>query len=98
MTPIPPIAPTSGVMQTVSPSNATHSSTSFAQMLENGLDKINQNMLSADAKVRAFILDDSIPVHQVTFALDQARASLELALQVRTRLLEGYQQFMNMQL
>ena len=71
---------------------------SFAQMLTDGIDKVNQSALNADKMVRAFTLDDSVPVHQVTFALDQARSSLELALQVRTRLLEGYQQLMNMQL
>jgi flagellar hook-basal body complex protein FliE len=34
----------------------------------------------------------------VTFALEQARLSLELMLQVRSRLVEGYQQIMGMQL
>ena len=73
-------------------------SVSFGQMLVNGLEGTNKKLLNADNMVRAFTLDDSVPVHQVMFALDQARASMELALQVRTRLLDGYQQLMNMQL
>jgi len=48
--------------------------------------------------VKAFALDDSIPVHQVTFALEEARLAVELAMQVRTRLLESYRELMNMQL
>jgi flagellar hook-basal body complex protein FliE len=73
-------------------------STSFAQMLTNGVENVNKKLLDADNMVRAFALDDSIPVHQVMFAVDQAKSSLELALQVRARLLDGYQQILNMQL
>jgi flagellar hook-basal body complex protein FliE len=72
--------------------------TSFSQMLLNGIDSVNQRAVNADAMVRAFALDDSIPVHQVTFALEQARLSLELMMQVRARLVEGYQRVMEMQL
>lgn len=73
-------------------------SVSFSQLLTNGVDRVNTDQLEAGKMVRAFTLDDSIPVHQVTYALEQARLSLELMLQVRSRLIEGYQQLMNMQL
>ena len=52
----------------------------------------------ADELVRQFALDDSVPVHQVTIALEEARLSIELATQVRTRLVETYRELMNMQL
>jgi len=71
---------------------------SFADMLENGVDAVSAKVNQADALARAFALDDSIPVHQVTYALEQARMSLELLTQMRSRLLDGYQQIMNMQL
>jgi flagellar hook-basal body complex protein FliE len=71
---------------------------SFAQVLMNGVDTVDRKVAAADAEVRAFALDDSVPLHQVTFALEDARLSLELMLQVRSRLVEGYQQIMNMQL
>ena len=72
--------------------------TSFADMLIGGLDGANARIAEADRLTQAFILDDSVPVHQVTFALEQAQLSMELMLQVRERLVEGYQQLMNMQL
>jgi flagellar hook-basal body complex protein FliE len=97
--PILPVTPVQGISAILPvPQLSAPPAVSFAQMLTNGIDKVNQSALNADKLVRAFTLDDSVPVHQVTFALDQARSSLELALQVRTRLLEGYQQLMNMQL
>lgn len=74
------------------------SANSFSSLLIHGIDGVNTKALQADEMVRAFVLDDSIPVHQVTFALEQARLSLELMMQVRGRMVEAYQQFMNMQL
>jgi flagellar hook-basal body complex protein FliE len=71
---------------------------SFSKLFSDGVENVNTNMLQADKMVRAFALDDSIPVHQVTFALEQARQSLDLMVQVRNRLVEGYQQLMNMQI
>ena len=58
----------------------------FSSLL-NGLEGVSAKINEADNMVRAFALDDSIPVHQVTFALEQARLSLEMMLQVRNRLL-----------
>ena len=71
---------------------------SFAQMLSGGVESVNQKLLQADAAATAFALDDSVPLHQVTYALEQARLSFELMLQVRARLVEGYQELMRMQL
>ncbi len=72
--------------------------TSFAHLLLVGVDQVEQKQATADAAVQAFALDDSIPVHQVTWALEEARLSVELMMQVRTRLLEGYQELLRMQL
>lgn len=83
------------VMQTASRPQAYQS---FAQLLTDGVDQVSGKLADADAAVRAFALDDSIPVHQVTYALEEARLSVEMFLQVRSRLVEGYQQLMNMQL
>ena len=71
---------------------------SFASLLMNGIGAADAKVTAADEAVRAFALDDAVPLHQVTYALEQARLSMELMLQVRSRLLEGYQQLMNMQL
>jgi flagellar hook-basal body complex protein FliE len=70
----------------------------FSDLLADGLSGANAKALHAENMVRAFALDDSIPVHQVTFALEQARLQMELVMQIRGRLVEAYQQLMNMQL
>ncbi len=99
------VAGTAGVAPTAAlavspgqPVQGSGSATSFADLLSGGLRQIDQRVAGADALVRSFALDDNVPLHQVTFALEQARLSVELAMQVQTRLVEGYRQLMNMQL
>lgn len=70
----------------------------FMDILADGVGRAEAKVARANELANAFVLDDSIPVHQVTYALEEARLSLELALQVRTRLTEAYQQIMGMQL
>ncbi|HWA90278.1 MAG TPA: flagellar hook-basal body complex protein FliE [Rhizomicrobium sp.] len=95
--PLAPIAPI-GAPPMPEPALQAKPAASFGQMLLQGIDAANQKVIDANTQVRAFTLDDSVPVHQVTYALSQAQLSMELMLQVRSRMVEGYQQLMNMQL
>lgn len=76
---------------------AARPAVSFTQILSEGIDQTNGKLLEADRLTRAFALGEDIPVHQVTFALEEARLSFELMNQVRTRLLESYQEVLRMQ-
>ena len=80
------------------PMPSAASAPDFQSILSAGVEAIDQKVTTADGLVRQFAVDDSIPVHQVTIALEEARLSLELAMQVRTRLVEAYRELMNMQL
>ena len=73
-------------------------SQSFGDMLAQGLDMVENKVTAANELAREFAINDSIPIHQVTIALEEARLAVELAMQVRTRLVEGYREIMNMQL
>lgn len=70
----------------------------FADLLLQGVDKVNHQVLQAQSVASAFAVDDSIPVHQVTYALEQARLSTEFMLQVRAKLTDGLQELLRMQL
>lgn len=70
----------------------------FAQLLRTGMEMIDTRLADADTLVRRFALGDDVPMHQVTYALEEARLSVELAMQVRGRLLDGYRELMGMQL
>jgi flagellar hook-basal body complex protein FliE len=92
------LSPVQSLFAGAGPQAAATPGASFAQLLTDGLGNVSEKMAAADAQVKAFAIDDTIPLHQVTFALEEARMSLELMVQVRTRLLEAYQQIMQMQM
>jgi len=77
---------------------AAASGMSFSDMLLNGVGQVEQKLAAADKMAAAFAVDDSIPLHRVTYALEEARLSFELMLQVRARLVEAYQEVSRMQL
>lgn len=70
----------------------------FSSLLAQGVNAMDAKVAHADAMVSRFAIDDGLPVHQVTIALEEARLSVEFAMQVRQRLVEGYKELMNMQL
>jgi flagellar hook-basal body complex protein FliE len=70
----------------------------FSAMLMEGVQRVDTAVLRSEAVTQAFLVDDTVPVHQVMFALEQARLATELLVQVRSRLVEGYQELMRMQL
>ena len=99
LSPISLIAAVSGADPTaLTAPGRTARTQSFSSMIFDGIDNINHKMIEADKLTAAFVLDDSIPPHQVLFALDEARGSFEMLMQVRSRLVEGYQEIMRMQL
>ncbi len=73
-------------------------SASFADVMMTGLRGVDQKIATADKLVEQFAIDDTVPVHQVTMALAEAKLAVELAMQVRTRLVEGFRELMNTQL
>lgn len=84
-----------GVSATAGPTGGT---SGFARMLLDGVETVDSQLIKADQLTAAFAIDDSIPLHQVTFALEQARLSFDLMLTVRASLIESYQEMMRMQL
>ena len=72
---------------------------SFGNLLTQGLSDVHNKVATADKLVRQFALDgSSVPIHEVTIALEEARLAVEMAMQVRTRLVDAYRELMGMQL
>jgi flagellar hook-basal body complex protein FliE len=98
--PIPPIARIDGLagLDPMQAASAASGPGAFAKLLLDGVQNVNHKIVDAEHLATEFALNDQLPPHQVTFALQQARMSLEFMLQVRTRLVDAYQQFASMQL
>jgi flagellar hook-basal body complex protein FliE len=70
----------------------------FADWLVQGVQDMSNRLGASEAMVTQFATGADLPPHQVVLALEEARLSFQLAMQVRSRLLEGYQELMRMQL
>lgn len=71
---------------------------SFTQLLTSGLKSVDAKVAKADALIQAYAVGEPIPVHRVALAIEQARGSVEMAAQIRTKLVDTYHDFLNMQL
>jgi len=80
-------------------SEATNSSkSSFSEWLQKEISAANTQINTADNNLRQYALGTTDNLHQVMMSIEQAKTSFELVMQVRNRLLEGYQEIMRMQI
>jgi len=69
----------------------------FAETLEAGLRSVEGKISNADSLVQAYATGGDVAIHDVAIALEQARIAVDLAAEVRTKLLDSYREIMNMQ-
>ena len=72
--------------------------TDFADLLGEGLAKTDASLKTADTQLRQLAAGADIPVHDVMISMEKARLNLMLVVEVRNRVIEGYQELMRMQL
>lgn len=71
---------------------------SFKKMIGEQMDKLNSSQVKADEMTEAFIKGEVDDLHAVMIATEEARLSLDLALQVRNKVVEAYKEINQMQL
>lgn len=69
----------------------------FRPWLTQALDKVNGDLVKADAGLQQLATGQVENLHQVMISLEEARLGLQLVVQVRNRLLEAYQEVLRMQ-
>lgn len=69
---------------------------SFSAVLD-AVENINEQMARNDQAIQAVALGETSDLHQVMMNLEKTRLTFELALQVRNKALEAYQDLMRMQ-
>ena len=70
---------------------------SFADVLKNKVQEINELQLDADNAISKVELEDSGSIHEAMIALEKASISFRTMMQVRNKILEAYQEVMRMQ-
>lgn len=74
------------------------SSLSFFDTLKEKLDEVNEKQINADVATEAFISGEDVDIHELMLITEEAKMSLQLAVQVRNKLVEAYQEINRMQL
>lgn len=72
-------------------------SSSFATWLNRELADVNNRIVESDLALTKLATGESGNLHQVMIALESARVSFQLAVQIRNKILEGYHEIMRMQ-
>jgi flagellar hook-basal body complex protein FliE len=71
---------------------------SFYNILKSKLDDVNDSQVKANDSTNAFVSGQETDVSKVMLDTEQAKMSLELAAQIRNKLVDAYQEFDKMQL
>lgn len=61
------------------------------------LNKLNQTLISSEVLLQDLATGKTDNIHHVMLALEDAKLSLQMALQVRNKVVEGYQEILRMQ-
>ena len=77
-------------------STAAAPDTAFNTLL-GSLEQLNAQMNANDQSIQQLALGGTDNLHQVMMTLERTRLAFELALQVRNKALEAYQELMRMQ-
>lgn len=76
---------------------AESSGADFAEWIEKELSLTADQINTAEQNLRDYAVGEADNLHQVMMSLEKAKSSFELVVEVRNKLLEGYQQIMRMQ-
>ena len=88
---IPDVQPTASV--------ATNqvSGTRFVDWVSNEVSVVNDQINTAELNLRELAAGQTDNLHQVMISLNKAKLSFEMMVEVRNKMLEGYQEIMRMQ-
>lgn len=68
----------------------------FAQLLQMAIKSINDTSLSANEAIEKLAAGQNIELHNVALAAQKSYLTLQLALQIKNKITEAYQEIMRM--
>ncbi|GAA6168590.1 flagellar hook-basal body complex protein FliE [Sessilibacter corallicola] len=77
--------------------NVDKTTPAFSEMLTNAIDSVNNLQQESGNLSKAYAMgDESVKIEEVMIAGEKARVGFQATLQVRNKLIEAYQDIMNM--
>jgi flagellar hook-basal body complex protein FliE len=93
----PPSGPSAGLPAPPRPS-AESAGVNFGDLLQSSLDRVGQLQSEANRAVEDLTLGGQTDLHSTLIAVEKAGIALELALQIRNKLLNAYETLMRQQI
>ena len=96
---IAPTAPIAGIGEAAVGAEAAPAAPagSFATWFDHQVSELDTQMTSAEKGVQQLAAGDAASLHDVMIRMEEAKLAFHLAVQVRSRLLDAYQEVMRMQ-
>jgi flagellar hook-basal body complex protein FliE len=67
----------------------------FSNSINSGLTSVNNNIEAADKAQESFAMGEDVSVHDVMIASEKAALSLQMAMQIRNKLISAYSEINN---
>ncbi|SFQ97010.1 flagellar hook-basal body complex protein FliE [Desulfoscipio geothermicus] len=80
------------------PGNTKTASNSFNNVFDKALENLNSSQLNSEETVKKFLTGEVKDLHTVMIALEEAKLTMQLAVEVRNKLIEAYQEMSRMQI
>lgn len=91
LAPVDPVAP-------IGSGAKADKSANFQSMLQSAIDRVESSRSAANDAVEKFVSGQDQDLHTTMLATQRASLDFELLLQVRNKVVQGYQEIMRMQL
>ncbi len=69
----------------------------FGDVLNQFVGEVNEKQLASSQAVNDLLSGKDVPLHQAMIAMQEAGVAFQLMVEVRNKLLQGYQDLMRMQ-
>nr|WP_268812449.1 flagellar hook-basal body complex protein FliE [Heyndrickxia ginsengihumi] len=88
----------SGNLQNTTSSNSSKgTSNTFSNILKKSIDAVNQQQNTSDQMINKLATGGDVDLYQVLIATQKANITMQTALEIRNKAVEGYQEMMRMQ-
>ena len=74
------------------------SGANFENMLGGFVNEVSQKQAAAGSAVSGLLSGQNVSLHQAMISMEEANVSFQMMVEVRNRLLDGYQELMRMQI
>ena len=87
----------SGSQSTTNSTTPFEAQKSFASVLKDSINQVNQSQLEADTMTEKLAQGQNVDLHQVMIAQQKANITLQATLEIRNKVIDAYQEMMRMQ-